>query len=76
MMSINWLYEELLWATGGARLIHLKLMAAGIIDIVSAGVVKWIRYGVIYVDADNLGNGSYKRYKKIVLRFIKISSEV
>ena len=22
------------------------------------------RYGVIYVDADNLGNGTYKRYKK------------
>ena len=22
------------------------------------------RYGVIYVDADNLGNGSYNRYKK------------
>jgi len=21
------------------------------------------RYGVVYVDADNLGNGSYKRYK-------------
>ena len=23
-----------------------------------------IRYGVIYVDGDNLGNGTYKRYKK------------
>lgn len=22
------------------------------------------RYGVIYVDADNYGNGSYDRYKK------------
>lgn len=22
------------------------------------------RYGVIYVDGDNLGNGTYKRYKK------------
>lgn len=40
-------------------------MAWGIIDIVSAGSCEMDkRYGVIYVDADNEGNGSYKRYKK------------
>lgn len=37
----------------------------GIIDIVSAGSCEMDkRYGVIYVDADNYGNGTYKRYKK------------
>lgn len=37
----------------------------GIIDIVSAGSCEMEkRYGVIYVDADNNGNGSYKRIKK------------
>ena len=37
----------------------------GIIDIVSAGSCEMEkRYGVIYVDADNLGNGTYQRYKK------------
>lgn len=37
----------------------------GVIDIVSAGSCEMEkRYGVIYVDADNLGNGTYKRYKK------------
>lgn len=37
----------------------------GIIDIVSAGSCEMNkRYGVIYVDADNEGNGTYKRYKK------------
>ena len=40
-------------------------IAWGIIDIVSAGSCEMDkRYGVIYVDADNYGNGSYKRYKK------------
>ena len=40
-------------------------IAWGIIDIVSAGSCEMDkRYGVIYVDADNLGNGTYKRYKK------------
>jgi Beta-glucosidase/6-phospho-beta-glucosidase/beta-galactosidase len=40
-------------------------MAWGIIDIVSAGSCEMDkRYGVIYVDADNEGHGSYKRYKK------------
>ncbi|MCF0105423.1 MAG: glycoside hydrolase family 1 protein [Holdemanella sp.] len=35
------------------------------IDIVSAGTGEMKkRYGLIYVDADDLGNGSYKRYKK------------
>lgn len=37
----------------------------GIIDIVSAGSCEMDkRYGVVYVDADNYGNGSYDRYKK------------
>ncbi|WP_260279754.1 family 1 glycosylhydrolase [Enterococcus durans] len=37
----------------------------GIIDIVSAGSCEMEkRYGVIFVDADNQGNGSYDRYKK------------
>ena len=37
----------------------------GIIDIVSAGSCEMDkRYGVIYVDANNEGEGSYKRYKK------------
>lgn len=37
----------------------------GVIDIVSAGSCEMEkRYGVIYVDADNTGHGSYKRYKK------------
>lgn len=40
-------------------------IAWGIIDIVSAGSCEMDkRYGVIYVDADNYGCGSYKRYKK------------
>lgn len=37
----------------------------GIIDIVSAGSCEMEkRYGVIYVDGDNEGKGSYQRYKK------------
>ena len=28
-------------------------------------------YGVVYVDADNLGNGTYKRYKKKSFKFYK-----
>lgn len=37
----------------------------GVIDIVSAGSCEMEkRYGVIYVDADNEGHGSYQRYKK------------
>lgn len=37
----------------------------GVIDIVSAGSCEMTkRYGVIYVDSDNLGNGTYNRYKK------------
>lgn len=37
----------------------------GVIDIVSAGSCEMEkRYGVVYVDADNLGNGSYRRIKK------------
>lgn len=37
----------------------------GIIDIVSAGTYQMSkRYGVIYVDVDDMGNGTFKRYKK------------
>lgn len=37
----------------------------GVIDIVSAGSCEMEkRYGVVYVDADNHGNGTYKRIKK------------
>ena len=37
----------------------------GCIDLVSASTGEMAkRYGVIYVDGDNLGNGTYKRYKK------------
>ena len=40
-------------------------IAWGIIDIVSAGSCEMEkRYGVIYVEADSEGNGTYKRYKK------------
>ena len=40
-------------------------IAWGIIDIVSAGSCEMDkRYGVIYVDGDNEGNGTYRRYKK------------
>lgn len=48
----------------------------GIIDIVSftTGEMKK-RYGMIYVDRDNEGNGSMKRLKKIRLLGIKTSSQ-
>ena len=37
----------------------------GVIDIVSAGSCEMEkRYGVVYVDANNLGQGTYKRSKK------------
>ncbi|MCX8722038.1 MULTISPECIES: glycoside hydrolase family 1 protein [unclassified Lactobacillus] len=40
-------------------------IAWGIIDIISAGSCEMDkRYGVVYVDADNTGNGTFKRYKK------------
>lgn len=40
-------------------------MMRGIIDIVSAGSCEMEkRYGVIYVDCDNYGNGTYNRIKK------------
>lgn len=40
-------------------------IAWGIIDIVSAGSCEMDkRYGVVYVDADNNGKGTFKRYKK------------
>ena len=42
----------------------------GVIDIVSAGSCEMEkRYGVVYVDADNLGQGTYKRYKKDSFRW-------
>ena len=50
----------------------LAYLLWGIIDIVSAGSLEMSkRYGVVYVDADNLGNGSYKRYKKKSFEFYK-----
>ena len=37
----------------------------GFIDLVSCGTIEMKkRYGVIYVDADDAGNGTYDRYKK------------
>lgn len=43
----------------------IAYIAWGIIDIVSAGSCEMDkRYGVVYVDADNNGNGTYKRYRK------------
>ena len=37
----------------------------GIIDFVSCGSIEMSkRYGVIYVDADDEGNGTFKRIKK------------
>ncbi|MDT2809045.1 glycoside hydrolase family 1 protein [Enterococcus asini] len=43
----------------------LAYLAWGIIDIVSAGSCEMDkRYGVVYVDADNQGKGSYRRIKK------------
>ena len=39
----------------------------GPIDIVSAGTSERSkRYGYIYVDADDYGNGSFNRYKKVI----------
>ena len=37
----------------------------GIIDLVSSGSMEMSkRYGVIYVDCDDFGNGTFKRTKK------------
>ena len=37
----------------------------GCIDLISASTNQMSkRYGFVYVDADDLGNGSYGRYKK------------
>jgi len=37
----------------------------GCIDLVAASTGEMIkRYGFVYVDVDNLGNGTYNRYKK------------
>lgn len=50
----------------------LAYLLWGIVDIVSAGSLEMTkRYGVVYVDADNLGNGTYKRYKKKSFKFYK-----
>lgn len=47
-------------------------IAWGIIDIVSAGSCEMDkRYGVVYVDADNEGNGTYNRYKKDSFKWYK-----
>jgi len=44
----------------------------GCIDLVSAGSGEMEkRYGFIYVDKDNLGNGTLERRKKILLHGIK-----
>ncbi len=40
-------------------------MLWGVIDIVSAGSCEMAkRYGVVYVDADDRGEGTYERRKK------------
>ena len=37
----------------------------GVSDLVSSGTIQMSkRYGVVYVDADDMGNGSFNRYKK------------
>ena len=45
------------------------------IDLVSTheGIRK--RYGFIYVDCDDLGNGTYKRYKKKSFDYYKLVIE-
>ena len=45
----------------------------GIIDLVACGPLTMDkRYGVIYVDRDNEGNGSNKRYKKDSFHWYKV----
>ena len=47
------------------RLMMVQIIMWGVIDIVSAGSCEMEKhYGVVYVDANNLGQGTYKRYKK------------
>lgn len=49
----------------------------GCIDLVSAGTGEMEkRYGFIYVDKDNQGNGTLKRSKKTALSGIKTLSKV
>ena len=44
----------------------------GCIDLVSAGTGEIRkRYGFIYVDVDDFGNGTYKRYKKDSFEYCK-----
>lgn len=65
---------------------HVKAMSEGIdegvdlmgytwwgcIDLVSAGTGEIRkRYGFIYVDVDDFGNGTYKRYKKDSFEYCK-----
>ena len=47
-------------------------MPWGCIDVVSAGTGEMRkRYGFIYVDVDDFGNGTYKRYKKDSFEYCK-----
>ena len=65
---------------------HFKAMAAaiedgvellgytmwGVIDLVSCGTVEMKkRYGFVYVDADDRGNGTFRRYKKDSFAWMK-----
>ena len=44
----------------------------GPIDIISAGTGEMKkRYGFVYVDLDDFGNGTYKRYKKDSFEYCK-----
>lgn len=58
-------FKEIIKAKKEDRVDVRAYIAWGIIDIVSAGSCEMDkRYGVIYVDGDNEGNGTYHRYKK------------
>ncbi|MBS4761687.1 family 1 glycosylhydrolase [Carnobacteriaceae bacterium zg-ZUI252] len=58
-------FDEIMKAKHEDNVDVFGYIAWGIIDIVSAGSCEMDkRYGVVYVDADNYGNGTYKRYKK------------
>ena len=44
----------------------------GVIDLVSCGTVEMKkRYGFVYVDADDRGNGTFRRYKKDSFAWMK-----
>lgn len=58
-------FDEIIKARDIDHVDVISYIAWGIIDIVSAGSCEMAkRYGVVYVDADNYGVGTYKRYKK------------